>query len=197
MAVEWKDRIIQYPARYQLVPVAGQEGVFDFVPVTGEVTEVGTPVNASSLTDISAPVGMVATFAGNQAPTGWLKADGSIVSRTTYSKLFDYIGTLYGAGDGSTTFKLPDLRGEFIRGLDDGRGIDINRVLGTSQGGSRFKKGGWPSASYGGLSYGGTDLEQVESTSDAYPVGNSVTGSGITIGTVRPRNVALLACIKY
>jgi hypothetical protein len=49
MAIEWKDRIVEHPRRYQLVPVAGQDGVFDFVPVTGEVTEVGTLVNSFNL----------------------------------------------------------------------------------------------------------------------------------------------------
>lgn len=52
-------------------------------------------------------VGMVAPFAGTSAPAGWLKCDGSAISRTTYSALFDVIGTTYGSGDGSTTFNLP------------------------------------------------------------------------------------------
>jgi hypothetical protein len=55
--------------------------------------------------------GMVAAYAGSSAPSGWLLCDGTAVSRTTYSALFAAIGTSYGAGDGSTTFNLPDLRG--------------------------------------------------------------------------------------
>jgi microcystin-dependent protein len=51
---------------------------------------------------------------------GWLKCNGAAVSRSTYAVLFAAIGTLYGAGDGTTTFNLPDYRGEFLRGLDDG-----------------------------------------------------------------------------
>ena len=66
-------------------------------------------------------------------PTGWLKANGAAVSRTTYSNLFAAIGTTYGVGDGSTTFNIPDLRGEFIRGWDDGRGVDSGRTLGSWQ----------------------------------------------------------------
>ena len=73
-------------------------------------------------------------FAGQTAPVGWLKANGAAVSRTAYAALFAAIGTTYGAGDGSTTFNLPDLRGEFMRGWDDGRGIDHGRVLGSAQG---------------------------------------------------------------
>lgn len=53
------------------------------------------------------PTGCVAAFAGTTAPTGWLKCDGSAISRTTYAALFAAIGTKYGTGDGSTTFNLP------------------------------------------------------------------------------------------
>src|SRR4249920_1643106 len=56
-------------------------------------------------------VGMIADFAGPTAPSGWLIADGRLVSRTTYSKLFTAIGTNWGAGDGSTTFNLPNMNG--------------------------------------------------------------------------------------
>lgn len=79
------------------------------------------------------PPGAVAHFAMGSAPTGWLKANGAAVSRTTYAALFAAISTTFGSGDGSTTFNLPDLRGEFVRGLDDGRGIDTARALGSAQ----------------------------------------------------------------
>ena len=69
-------------------------------------------------------IGQVIFMAGANAPSGFLKCNGQLVSRTTYASLFAVIGTTYGAGDGSTTFKLPDCRGEFLRGLDDGRGVD-------------------------------------------------------------------------
>lgn len=61
-------------------------------------------------------VGQVAQFATPTAPTGWLACNGAAVSRATYSALFTAIGTLYGVGDGSTTFNLPDCRDEFVRG---------------------------------------------------------------------------------
>lgn len=66
-------------------------------------------------------------------PTGWIPADGRALSRTTYAALFSAIGTAYGSGDGSTTFNVPDLRGEFLRGWDSGRGIDPGRALGSLQ----------------------------------------------------------------
>ena len=79
------------------------------------------------------PSGAVLYFAGRTAPAGWLKANGAAVSRTAYAALFAAIGTTYGAGDGRSTFNLPDLRGEFIRGWDDGRGVDAGRVFGSAQ----------------------------------------------------------------
>ena len=79
------------------------------------------------------PSGAVLYFSGRTAPAGWLKANGAAVSRTAYAALFAAIGTTYGAGDGRSTFNLPDLRGEFIRGWDDGRGVDAGRVFGSAQ----------------------------------------------------------------
>lgn len=70
------------------------------------------------------PAGTVSAFAGATSPAGYLLCDGGAISRNIYSDLYAAIGTAYGVGDGSTTFNLPDLRGEFIRGLDNGRGID-------------------------------------------------------------------------
>lgn len=60
--------------------------------------------------DWYSPPGAVIAFAGKTAPEGWLLCDGRTVSRTTYAALFTAIGTIYGAGNGSTTFTLPDLR---------------------------------------------------------------------------------------
>lgn len=79
------------------------------------------------------PPGMVIWFAGTATPTGWLYCNGEAVSRTTYAALFAAIGTTYGEGDASTTFNLPDLRGEFVRGLDDGAQVDVGRTLGSNQ----------------------------------------------------------------
>lgn len=64
------------------------------------------------------PPGTVTAFAGSTAPEGWLLCDGSAVSRTAYAALFAVIGTTYGAGNGSTTFTLPDLRGRVAAGAN-------------------------------------------------------------------------------
>ena len=82
------------------------------------------------------PPGAVIPFAMATAPAGWLICDGSAVSRTTYADLFASIGTTYGTGNNTTTFNLPDLRGEFIRGSDNGRGLDAGRAHGSVQSGT-------------------------------------------------------------
>lgn len=163
------------------------------------------------------PPGVIAHFATNTAPSGWLKANGALVSRTTYAALFAVIGTTFGAGDGSTTFNIPDLRGEFLRCLDDGRGIDAARGIGTAQssqnlshnhGGLNGAAGGHshtiPSGaatSTGGGSVGNKEANQT-GTDGATLYTDAVSAHQHSISSdggaeARPRNIALLACIKY
>jgi len=136
----------------------------------------------------AAPAGSIMFFAASSAPAGYLKANGAAVSRVTYAALFAVIGTTYGTGDGSTTFNLPDLRGEFVRGLDDGRGIDSGRTIGSHQDDALKAHTHDVASSAGGSS--GTFGKLAGATNAAV--------SGSTGGTeTRPRNVALLVCIKY
>lgn len=79
------------------------------------------------------PAGAIQLFAMSAVPSGWLECNGAAVSRTTYANLFAAIGTTYGAGNGTTTFNLPDLRGMFVRGWDNGRSLDPGRALGSQQ----------------------------------------------------------------
>jgi phage-related tail fiber protein len=65
------------------------------------------------------PPGSVMAYAGMTVPPGWLKCDGSLVSRTQYASLFSAIGTAHGIGDGTATFNLPDYRGRFLRGVNE------------------------------------------------------------------------------
>jgi hypothetical protein len=74
--------------------------------------------------DDGVPAGMVDAYAGETPPAGWLVCDGREVSRADYPGLFAAIGTTHGEGDGITTFNLPDYRGRFLRGVDDGVGRD-------------------------------------------------------------------------
>ena len=80
------------------------------------------------------PSGAVFCIAVATVPSGYLECNGNAVSRSTYAALFAIIGTTYGAGNGSSTFNLPDLRGEFIRGYDNGRGVDSGRSIFDPQG---------------------------------------------------------------
>lgn len=92
-------------------------------------------------------VGMTALFAAEGVLTGWLRCNGQTVSRTTYARLWNFAQSSgqvaasegakepgqFGPGDGATTFSIPDLRGRFLRGFDDGAGVDSGRVFGTQQ----------------------------------------------------------------
>lgn len=86
-----------------------------------------------SLIDSLVPPGAVLPFAMATAPTGWIPCDGRSLSRAAYPRLFSAIGTLYGAVD-VNTFNVPDYRGEFLRGWDNGRGIDPGRAFPSFQG---------------------------------------------------------------
>lgn len=103
----------------------------------------GTPVQitqGSSITSASSPLvpsGVIWSYGGSSAPTGFLLCDGSAVSRVTYSDLFATIGTVYGAGNGSTTFNLPDLRGRTPIGTGvytDSVSGSVTRAMGTALG---------------------------------------------------------------
>ncbi|PIT16614.1 hypothetical protein BGI32_04140 [Snodgrassella alvi] len=164
----------------------------------------GVPFDGSMDINVT-PVGAVHYFAIDWAPTGWLKANGAAISRATYANLFAALGTRFGAGDGKTTFNLPDLRGEFLRCWDDGRNVDSGRSFGSWQTGTPICHddtagkevfnivgmckearnygddwiGNWPEG-YWTSPYGGA---------------NSTYWNGFFTMT-RPRNVTLLACIK-
>ena len=79
------------------------------------------------------PVGTILAHAANTPPTGFLECNGSNISRSTYATLFSAISTTFGVGDGSSTFALPDLRGQFIRGWANTGRTDASRVFGSTQ----------------------------------------------------------------
>ena len=79
------------------------------------------------------PVGTILAHAANTPPTGFLECNGSNISRSTYATLFSAISTTFGVGDGSSTFALPDLRGQFIRGWANTGSTDASRVFGSTQ----------------------------------------------------------------
>jgi phage-related tail fiber protein len=116
------------------------------------------------------PSGVIQAFGGNAAaPPGWLLCVGSAVSRTTYASLFAAIGTAFGSGDGSTTFNLPDLRGQFLRGVDAGAGRDPNSGTRTA-----MASGGNTGDNAGSVQASATAVPVAPFT-NGYPGGN--TGS--------------------
>ena len=89
------------------------------LPVTADTRSITERVNVlirDYNTLLGVPAGCIMPYAGATAPDGWLFCHGQAVSRSDYADLFIAIGTAYGAGDGSTTFNLPDLRGRVGRG---------------------------------------------------------------------------------
>ena len=138
-------------------------------------------------------LGDIITRPTNEVPVGYLECDGSEVSRVLFLGLFNAIGTLYGVGDGSLTFNIPDLRGEFIRGFDNGRGIDSGRLIGSFQVDEFKSHSHATSAWYWNTSIGGNAIYGSNGSGSS-----SGGGTGGTGGTeTRPRNIAMLYCIKY
>lgn len=180
--------------------------------------EIGEINQTSNTFSGGMPSGAVQAFAMSTAPNGWLKCNGQAVSRTTYAALFSAIGTTYGSGDGSTTFNLPDLRGEFVRGWDDSRGVDSGRTMGSTQDDAMQQITG----SFGILNRGGSagTNEIIKSKNGAFSDGGDFSAgegwqgeAGIrgniidfdsadspdarTAAETRPRNIAMNYCIKY
>jgi microcystin-dependent protein len=135
------------------------------------------------------PSGAIIDFAMNSAPSGYLVCNGSAVSRTAFAALFARIGTLYGTGDGSTTFNLPNFQGKFRRGHNPtASGWDAGRVFGSEQNDELRAH----THKYGGQS-GGTSIGFSVSDSDnAQDLVTTSTGGAET----RPVNIAVLTCIK-
>ena len=212
-------------------------------------SDLNKPVSTPQQAYIQEAVGTgaVQMFARATAPPGWLKTNGAAISRTTYAALFAAIGTVFGAGDGSTTFNLPDLRGEFLRSWDDARGIDASRAFGSWQDGANKSHTHTATATTDAHTHTWSDtsssagahtheMKHIASTTEDPTGGGYIPGRDSSFGTIqdplntssagahthtvggttssdshthtisvdqqggteaRPRNIALLTCIKY
>lgn len=116
------------------ISTATQTALNGKVNKAGDTMQGNLSIGYNNLMDIMNFVGSIWYFARENAPAGFLVCNGAAVSRTNYSRLFSIIGTRFGAGDGSTTFNLPDLRGMFLRGWAlGGFPTDPGRVMGSFQ----------------------------------------------------------------
>jgi len=95
---------------------------------------------ATAVASPALPVGTITAYGGSSAPSGWLLCDGNHVSRTTFSALFAIVGTIYGVGNGSTTFSLPNLNGRTAIGAGvytDPVSGSLTRTIGQTIGAER------------------------------------------------------------
>lgn len=158
------------------------------------------------------PAGAVIQHAGTTAPTGYLACNAAEVSRSTYAALFSAIGTLYGAGDGSTTFNLPDMRGLFVRGAG-AHGTMTKAAGGAFDGGSvgatnndKFQAHYMNRNSSavteqvlsgsGGSDYTGGGKAVNGLTTTGGPVTDGSNGTPRTGNETKPASISLLYCIK-
>ena len=187
------------------------------------ISGIGSVTDESG-NSLTIPPGAVQFFARNTAPSGWIKANGATISRSTYAALFSAIGTTFGAGNGSTTFTLPDMRGYFPRSWDDGRGVDSGRSFGDSQQGTyvRTMMNDYTDSDAGTTSVNFFVGQAHSNPDDVQTSGvpSPLRGDGSTFGgalfdnastanhnnnagfnarwiRMRPANISLLACIKF
>jgi microcystin-dependent protein len=160
----------------------------------------------------AARVGVVEAFAGTSVPDGYLECDGSAVSRTAYSSLFTKLSTTWGAGDGSTTFNVPDLRGVFLRGA--GTHGTLTNAAGTAFAGpavgasaNDMVQSHHHESSRGTISNAaslGTDAVRVVNRASGdgslegkAPMTDGINGTPRTGAETRPVNVGVKYIIKY
>lgn len=180
-----------------------------FTKMFGEIDVAKLDENFDYLynTAASFPTGMIGIFSSSAVPTGWLKCNGASLSTASYNTLFNSIGYTFG-GSGNN-FNLPDLRGEFVRGWDDSRGIDSGRTLGSAQAQDwktlYLQDAGQNSASnytHDQIAIKGTTKIGVNDGTINLFMGQWANASAHLNGywgseEIRPRNVSLLFCIKY
>lgn len=162
--------------------------------------KIGTAqVTAAKLAaDLVWPVGMIVPFGGESVPTGWFECNGAAVSRTTYAALYTQLSTLWGVGNGTTTFNIPDLRGYFLRGWDHGAtndpdsasrtgGDHVGSVQADALKSHTHTLGGYQCTVAAGSAY------YVMKTAGAVTFTSNSTGGNET----RPKNKYVMFIIKY
>ena len=156
-------------------------------------------VTQAKASNMLVPAGAIMPFAMNGAPTGWLAADGTAVSRSTYATLFAAIATTYGVGDGATTFNVPDLRGYFVRGSGTNGDGTASGTFGAKQADEleshqhSTNTGHIDGGSFGTTS--GSNKRMAGFGNASYTTAHINTD--LIGGTeTRPKNIAMFYCIK-
>jgi hypothetical protein len=152
------------------------------------------------------PVGATVAFPLDKVAPGFLGLDGSVKSIAVYPDLAAFLGTAFNKGDeGAGNFRLPESRGEFLRGWDHGRGIDAGRAIGSAQLGTLAVYDSTSTGASVDIVRGTIEGIQADGYSAAdYPgVGLTFTSTNVSYspnlaggGVARPRNVAVMWCIK-
>lgn len=175
---------------------------FDLV-VAGKDGEA-IPLNAAAEPVIPAgiPTGTISEFGGPAAPSGWLECNGAAISRVDYAALWLAIGGYWGSGNGTTTFNIPDLRGVFTRGWDNGRGVDAGRGLGSNQAQDfksfHFENNGGPAPTGWGHA---ANIAKTGKNGNIFGGKWEAPGGFINFtwdsSEIRPRNSAVMKMIKF
>ncbi|SEP91069.1 phage tail protein [Pseudomonas sp. NFPP19] len=178
---------------------------------TKSVTYTKAEIEALLKNMSALPVGAMVPFPKGTVPAGFLEVDGSVQSAAAYPDLSAYLGAAFNKGDeGAGNFRLPDSRGEFLRGWDHGRGVDAGRDVGSFQKGSlQTFDPSRSSPSVTGLIHTGADTDIAAKhsldpatlaeygQSQVVSIDNTtITAIGTAGGVVRPRNMAVMWCIK-
>ncbi|ROL65361.1 phage tail protein [Pseudomonas protegens] len=162
---------------------------------TKSVTYTKTEIEALLKNMSALPVGAMVPFPKGAVPAGFLEVDGSVQSAATYPDLAAYLGTTFNTGgEGEGNFRLPESRGEFLRGWDHGRGVDAGRGLGS-----------WQADEFKSHTHSVKDSSYAGNVFDSWVYGD--TGNGVTEdenlrtnssggSETRPRNLAVMWCIK-
>lgn len=187
----------------QIRTTLAQYGITD--AYTKSVTYTKAEIEALLKNMSALPVGSMVPFPKGTVPAGFLEVDGSVQSIAALPDLAAYLGTTFNTGgEGAGNFRLPDSRGEFLRGWDHGRGVDAGRVLGGYQAdqlqGHRHAPLSGASilqaVPSGGSSAPAAGPSILPAVSTGDPVADASNGVPRTGTETRPRNLAVMWCIK-
>lgn len=186
-----------YDTLYPKTKAEQVEGVYTQQQILADSTKTLFGLGSDAVPDdvfvklsILIPIGTIFWYAKNSVPAGFLACDGSLVRRVDYAELFSAIGTTFGAGDGSTTFALPDLRAKFIRGAGSSGGYSAS-----------FGKTNEATGLASGISTSNDKFAiiNVDKNSGSTSTATASRGgpSNVTYNHFRPYNIALQPIIKY